>query len=83
MSRSRLSPMTRRLAAAVFAITLLVAACGGSSGNVASDADVSEAPTRQSEVPTSSATAQTVSGSEIDFNSLEGTDTVLWFWAPW
>lgn len=26
---------------------------------------------------------QTAAGGQIDFNSLEGTDTVLWFWAPW
>ena len=26
---------------------------------------------------------QTASGGQIDFNALEGTDTVLWFWAPW
>ena len=25
----------------------------------------------------------TASGGEIDFGALEGTDTVLWFWAPW
>lgn len=26
---------------------------------------------------------ETTTGGQIDFNSLEGTDTVLWFWAPW
>lgn len=26
---------------------------------------------------------QTTAGGQIDFNALEGTDTVLWFWAPW
>ena len=25
----------------------------------------------------------TVSGGQIDGSSLEGTDTILWFWAPW
>ena len=25
----------------------------------------------------------TVAGGQIDFGSLEGQDTVLWFWAPW
>ena len=24
-----------------------------------------------------------VSGSQIDAGSIEGQDTVLWFWAPW
>ncbi|MDW3178651.1 MAG: hypothetical protein R8J94_14770 [Acidimicrobiia bacterium] len=27
--------------------------------------------------------ATTASGGQIDFNSLEGNDVVLWFWAPW
>lgn len=27
--------------------------------------------------------SQTAAGGQIDFNALEGTDTVLWFWAPW
>ena len=30
-----------------------------------------------------SITSPTASGGQIDFGSLEGTDTVLWFWAPW
>lgn len=25
----------------------------------------------------------TATGGQVDFNSLEGTDTLLWFWAPW
>jgi len=25
----------------------------------------------------------TSAGGQIDFGSLEGQDTVLWFWAPW
>lgn len=28
-------------------------------------------------------TAATASGGQIDLTSLEGQDTVLWFWAPW
>lgn len=37
-------------------------------------------PTTDDEV---SLVGQTTSGGQIDFNALEGTDTVLWFWAPW
>lgn len=29
------------------------------------------------------AVVATVAGGQIDFGSLEGQDTVLWFWAPW
>ena len=25
----------------------------------------------------------TASGGQIDLNSLEGRDVLLWFWAPW
>ncbi|MDH3294989.1 MAG: hypothetical protein OER95_11795 [Acidimicrobiia bacterium] len=25
----------------------------------------------------------TVSGGQIDFGSLDGTDAILWYWAPW
>ena len=27
--------------------------------------------------------ADTVGGAQIDTNSLEGQDVVVWFWAPW
>lgn len=26
---------------------------------------------------------ETVDGSTFDLGSIEGTDTLLWFWAPW
>jgi len=26
---------------------------------------------------------ETVAGSTFDMGSIEGTDTLLWFWAPW
>ena len=28
-------------------------------------------------------TLATSTGGQIDFGSLQGQDTVLWFWAPW
>lgn len=30
-----------------------------------------------------SITSPTASGGQIDFGSLDGSDTILWFWAPW
>ena len=32
---------------------------------------------------TDALSAATASGGQINFNSLEGSDVVLWFWAPW
>lgn len=64
--------MTRlRSLAALIAISLIAVACGGS------DAEVATAPADLS------GTYDTVSGTQIDLGSLEGQDTVLWFWAPW
>jgi len=43
----------------------------------AEDGDVLTAPS----FPTITLTDST--GGQIDFGSLQGQDTVLWFWAPW
>lgn len=40
-----------------------------------------EAPTQPPAFP--DVATGTVAGGQIDFGSLEGQDTVLWFWAPW
>lgn len=56
-----------RLSLVAFAVALLAAAC-------ASDSQTTES---------TSLVAATASGGQIDFGSLEGIDTVLWFWAPW
>ncbi len=41
---------------------------------------VEEAPTDEA---ASGPIIPTADGGQIDFGSLEGQDTVLWFWAPW
>ena len=41
----------------------------------------SEAPS-SSEAPVGEL-VNLVGGGQLDLNSIEGTDTVLWFWAPW
>ncbi len=33
--------------------------------------------------PVEAGMVATADGGQIDLGSLEGTDTVLWFWAPW
>ena len=61
--------MPKRLRALllVMVVGLFASACG-------SDSQTAES---------SSVVAATAAGGQIDFGALEGTDTVLWFWAPW
>ena len=74
--------MTRlRAAALVAGLSFVVAACGGA----ASTTEVSS-PTASESAPAApviEGVFDTVSGAQIDLGSLEGQDTVLWFWAPW
>lgn len=52
------------------AIALVIAACGA------------DEPVERAAAP-EPLVADTVDGGQVDFNDLEGTDTLLWFWAPW
>lgn len=52
-------------------IATLAMACGG-SGVETTAADTAL-----------TGTADTLAGGQIELTSLEGQDTVLWFWAPW
>lgn len=68
------------LLALFVASSFAVAACGGA------DTTVSAAPAEAEQEAASAFpqfTADTLDGSQIDFGSLEGQDSVLWFWAPW
>jgi len=60
-----------RTLAVIVVLSLSAVACGGSPA--------------ESETVSSMASGEntTISGSQIDLGSLEGQDTVLWFWAPW
>jgi hypothetical protein len=67
----------RRLAA-VASLSLALVACGSDDGgDVATDAASAESSTPNPGV------VPTADGGQIDFGSLEGSDTLLWFWAPW
>jgi hypothetical protein len=77
-----ITDMTRlRAATLVTALSLVLAACGGGS----STTDTSDQPASESAPagPVIGGVFDTVSGTQIDLGSLEGQDTVLWFWAPW
>lgn len=66
----------RPAVAAAMAVALFVSACG-STGEA--DPVVAAEPVEDS----AAGALTTVSGSQIEINSLEGSDTILWFWAPW
>ena len=72
----------------MIAVVLATAACGGSDAvESTTDSTRPATPTTSAEEATTADAAPmlvaTVSGGQIDLNSLEGQDTVLWFWAPW
>ena len=81
--------------ALLMAFGLIAAACGGDdttsveSSSAGSDTEANT-ESRDGDVagdaPESAAQSvvlPTVGGGQIDLGSVEGTDTILWFWAPW
>jgi len=82
MSTKARNPLRAILLASVASATILLAGCGGG----ASDTATSGSATPDTPAPAAPPAAQVVNlvgGGQIDLNSIEGTDTVLWFWAPW
>ena len=80
----------------LIATVLFLAACGGSSPDdvavVAESANETLAepaptatpqPVADGPAPFPSTVVASSTGGQIDFGSLAGQDTVLWFWAPW
>ncbi len=76
-------PMRRRVAAAALG-GLLLAACGGEDDTttVADAPAVSDTAEESAAAPVR-ASLPTVNGGQFELGSIEGQDTVLWFWAPW
>ena len=72
---------TRLLPIAVTAVALFATACGGGGGGGGSDA--ATAATEPLSADQASFTAPQLGGGEFDSESIQGKDTVLWFWAPW
>lgn len=72
-------------------LALIAAACGStsdenSSQGAAVNTTDEPAPSDQPDPPTSRSDTQLVDlagGGQLDWNSLQGRDVVLWFWAPW
>jgi thiol-disulfide isomerase/thioredoxin len=67
-----------RALAVVLGIGLVAAACGGSSSGGGSQGALGDVA-----ATAAGFTAATVGGGEFDSASLEGSPSVLWFWAPW
>lgn len=69
--------MTRLRTLVVLGVILLVAAGCGSGAATAETAsgEVNEQPV--------AGVVETLSGAKFDLGSIEGQDTLLWFWAPW
>lgn len=76
------------LLALTLVLALVAAACGGSSDDdtTASAGSGDGEPAADAEGGDEAAialVAPTASGGQIDFNDLQGSPTMLWFWAPW
>jgi len=70
-----------RLIAPTVALAVLLAACG--TGEASTAAGDGTASTAGRNVAPASFTADRLGGGELSSSSLDGKDTVLWFWAPW
>lgn len=80
----------RAWSAALVAGALGLAACGGSSSesSVGADGPLEAAPLTPAAasgvgVAELDFVADTLGGGQLDGTSLAGTDTIVWFWAPW
>jgi len=82
MSTKARNPLRAILLALVASATILLAGCGSSAANTATSG-TSPSDTPESASPPAAQVVNLVGGGQIDLNSTEGTDTVLWFWAPW
>lgn len=85
MSRTDTTRAPRRIGAvaAILAFALIAAGCAV-EGSEGADAAASESAQSEGQTSTTeSLVLPTADGGQIDWNSLEGQDVMLWFWAPW
>ena len=71
------------IAAAVVALSLGAAACGGSDADDQAGGSESAAGGEVLEASSFSGEATTVDGATFDLGPLANQDLVVWFWAPW
>ncbi|MGI9577796.1 MAG: redoxin domain-containing protein [Microthrixaceae bacterium] len=77
-----------RLLAIAGAIAVVASACGGGADEGSSSVDAPTGAVPADAAPAAGTaplefTATQLSGESFNGSELEGTDTVLWFWAPW
>lgn len=75
-------PHLRVLLPVLATVALLAAACGSDSSDTADPGGASSGGSADGE-ELLDFTAARLGGGEFDGASVVGTDTVLWFWAPW
>ena len=80
--RVRLTSSNTGYAALLFALALLVSACGSSDTSTES-ADGGGFEAASGELATLAGEFDTVAGDTIDLSTLVDSDVVLWYWAPW
>jgi thiol-disulfide isomerase/thioredoxin len=73
------APLTALLAA----VALVAVACGGTADPTADDAGAAESSGDATAADVLSFDTQLVAGGDFRGTSVEGSDTVFWFWAPW
>jgi hypothetical protein len=72
-------------AAGLSLFATVAAACGSDAADTttnAAPASTTAAPDAGSAAPAAQLVA-TAGGGQFDLASIEGKDTMLWFWAPW
>lgn len=78
--------MRTRLFLTAVTLALAAAACGGSGDQSAQTGPVNDGSTDagpEADETVLDFRAASVDGSTVDVSSLQGTDLVIWFWAPW
>jgi thiol-disulfide isomerase/thioredoxin len=79
----RTSPGRRRLPWVLLVLALVAAACGGTSEGSSGDGTAGAGDGSPAASPWSFSAPTLDDGAAFEAASLEGTPTVLWFWAPW
>ena len=82
-----------RLLTGLTALALFIASCAASVSSPGTESDATnpgstaasatETEPEAAEGPTAPLLVGLADGGQLDWNSLEGKDVMLWFWAPW
>lgn len=82
----------RRFSSGLAVLALIITSCAASvsssetesgAANPGNASSAQETEPDAAEGPTAPVLVELSDGSQLDWNSLEGKDVMLWFWAPW